>query len=409
MPPESIHRWFAGLNRRQKAAGCIWAAALLFCCVKTFVAPQSHNVYPIFANAARKWLAGEDLYRLRPGLDVYRYSPLVTALLTPFGLLPERVGGVIWRLLNAGIYLAALAWFARAAAPFVLSRTQLALLFLLVLPLSLTNLYNGQANTLMLGLLLAGIAGAAAERWNLSAGCIALACLFKIYPIAVGLLLAVVYPRRFAGRFAGALAFGLALPFVLQHPDYVARQYQDLLEHVRSDDRQVLSLDLWLRDLRLLFHVWLVPLTPLAYAAMQVGAGAVMALICWFGRRQGWPSRPLLTLLLALGCCWMTVLGPMAESCTYILLAPSLAVALLHAWHEARPVWVRGLLVGIFTLLLLAQIATWFPGGRWFRNLGPQPLAGLLFLGYLMLDAGMSLFRRAPRQQQTTPIRAQAA
>src|SRR5436305_6426318 len=108
-------------------------------------------------------------------------------------------------------------------------------LFLLVLPLSAGNVNNGQSNVLVMGLILAALAGAAEGRWNLASACIAAACLFKVYPIAVGLLLVVIYPRPLAGRLALALAAGIALPLLLQRPAYAADQYAGWLHHVQGD------------------------------------------------------------------------------------------------------------------------------------------------------------------------------
>src|SRR5208282_6577524 len=87
-----------GPERWEMLALSAWAITVLVICGRTALAPQSHNVYLILASAARNWLAGADLYRPEP--SVYRYSPVVAALLVPLGLLPEALGGVIWRLVN---------------------------------------------------------------------------------------------------------------------------------------------------------------------------------------------------------------------------------------------------------------------------------------------------------------------
>src|SRR5207249_4467291 len=104
-------------------------------------------------------LAGHNLYTLTQ-YDVYRYSPLVAAAFVPLGSLPDWLGGVLWRLLSAAVYLSALAWWGRTMmqprAPLpggqpdlrdaaAMDRTGLAWLFLLVIPLSLDNLNNGQS------------------------------------------------------------------------------------------------------------------------------------------------------------------------------------------------------------------------------------------------------------------------
>ena len=50
-------------------------------------------------------------------------------------------------------------------------------------------------------------------------------------------------------------------------------------------------------------------------------------------------QRELLTAVVALAACWMMLLGPATESCTYILLAPTLAWAVLESWLVPRS-WV---------------------------------------------------------------------
>jgi hypothetical protein len=349
------------------------------------LAPHTKSVYPIFAAAARCWVAGGDCYgELAPGLDRFRYSPAVAALLVPFSVLPDSLGGALWRLLNAGVYLGALAWWVRVVLPPSLTAGQRAALFLLVVPLSVGSLNNGQSNALVIGLLLAALAAAKTDRWNLAAGCVVLACLFKVYPIAVGLLLAVVYPRRMAVRLVAALAVGLALPFGFQQFAFVAGQYASWLHHLQIFDRQVLRTELWYRDLRLVFHTWLITLDTRTYQAVELLGAAAAAGICMAARRAGWPRDRLLVVLFALGCCWMTVLGPATESCTYILLAPSLAWALLDAW--ARPFGpARGLMLASNGLFVVCQMAVWFPISRQVHTLGLQPLAGLLCLAGILV------------------------
>src|SRR5262249_19778977 len=133
-------------------------------------------------------------------------------------------------------------------------------LFLLVLPLAIGNLNNGQSNVLVIGLIVTALAAVTDGRWHLASACVAAACLFKVFPIAVGLLLALLYPRRFAGRLVVALVLGAALPFLLQRPEYVAEQYAGWLRHMGGDDRQTWPVLTTYRDLRLLFRVWLTPL-----------------------------------------------------------------------------------------------------------------------------------------------------
>jgi hypothetical protein len=357
----------------------VWAAIVIVVCIRGLNNPRRNSVYPIFAGAARNFLAGADLYRTSYG--PYRYSPLAAALLVPFSLSPDSVGGVLWRLLNVSVYFSALIWFSRKVLPVSLSPNQQAWLYLLIIPLSVGSLNNAQSNPLVLGLLLAGVSAVESQRWNLASGCVALACLFKVYPVAVGLLLAAIYPRRFAGRFVIALAAGLALPFVFKPSAYVLEQYADWFQHLQTDDRTQLPVELWYRDLRLLCHAFHVPLGPVTYLGLQLLAATGIAAICIWGRLGGWGQRRLLTLLISLACCWMTLFGPATESSTYILLAPTLAWTVLQAWMRPAPWWIRAgaaITLGLFTA---TQAAVWFPGGvRLGRALALHPLAGFVLL-----------------------------
>src|SRR2546421_149613 len=133
----------------------VWVAIIAICCGRTLLTPHG-GVYPIFAGAARNWVAGEDLYGpLGPDLDRFRYSPGVASLLVPFALLPDGLGGALWRLLNAAVCLGAFAWWVRAVLPPALTAGQRAALFLLIVPLAVGSLNNRQSNAPVLGLLLA--------------------------------------------------------------------------------------------------------------------------------------------------------------------------------------------------------------------------------------------------------------
>jgi hypothetical protein len=322
--------------------------------------------------------------------------------------LPDRVGAVLWRLLGAGVYLAALGWWARTALPRRLTGTELGLLFLLVVPFSLSSLNNGQANLLLAGLLLAGVTAAGQKRWGLVSCCLVLACLFKLYPLAVALLLLAVFPRQLALRFPLALAAGLAVPFLLQPADYAARQYVNWVTNLYHDDRSAYALDTCYRDMWQLCRLWHLPVGRLGYLWIQLAAAALAAAVCLAGRWAGWTRPRLLTTLLALGSCWMILFGPATESCTYVLLAPSLAWAVLESWEEGRPAWARGGLAASYGLLLAAFLAGWFPFASRVHALGLHPMGALIFLTVLL---GLSIggLRRPALPATTTPSSAHAA
>jgi hypothetical protein len=429
-----------------------WIVMFLGITVRLNVAPPGkHNLYPTFALAARHWVAGEDLYRTvddRSQPDVYRYSPAVAPCFVPLTFLPDLVSSVLWRLINGLVFLGAIAWWLhRAGSPTV--KSQAGLVFLLMMPLAVGSFNNGQSNPLVVGLLLAAIAAATGRGWVIAAVCLTGAVLFKVYPISLALLLVLVLPSAFARVLGVALLLGAVLPFLLQHPTYVMEQYQAWFGYIRADDRSEFPIPIASRDLRLLFRVWLWPLSSNMYVAIQLIAAAAAAGLCLLARYEGWPQARLLNLALGLGGTWMTVFGVAAESSTYILLAPSLVMLLVEVWSKHRPTgsmitpppnppppkgeggyargedlcgvetpfwlplsrWGRGLGGGVtgryrvisfpvprlqtirilalisFVLLTATQFANWYaPFRQAFHGLGPHPLAGLLFLAALLMN-----------------------
>jgi hypothetical protein len=228
-------------------------------------------------------------------------------------------------------------------------------------------------------LLLGSTAAVQAGRWNLAAGCVAMATLFKIYPGVLGLLLALVFPRKFAVRFLLAIAVGLALPFLLQRPDYVARQYAHWWDLLLADHRQDRPVsNLVSRDLWLAIRLVPIPMSSSGYRLIQLVLAGSVALLSLAGRFAYWPQRGLLTMIFSLAGCWMVLCGPATESCTYILLAPVLAWAVLDAALDHRPLWSRLIPWSSFGLFVFSQTISWFPEHVRMLFLGTLPLAGIV-------------------------------
>jgi hypothetical protein len=138
------------------------------------------------------------------------------------------------------------------------------------------------------------------------------------------------------------------------------------------------------RDLWLLIRLFHLPISFLFYRGIQVGLAAVVVLLGLAGRWVGWPSRRLHTMLFGLGIGWMVLCGPATESCTYILMAPILAWAVLEAWLEPRPFWSRMIPWCSLCLFGLTQTGSWFPDQVRKPILGLLPIAGvILFIGLL--------------------------
>jgi hypothetical protein len=402
----------AGLDWGQVAL-FVWAVVLLVVCVRTAYQPRERSLFYTYALAGSDWVEGKNLYyhdHAPPYLDQYRYSPLVAVSFTPLALLNERLGNGLWRLFNAGVFLGGLWWWLGTVLPGARTNSLKAVVALLVVPLALASLNNGQTNPLVIGFLLAAAAALHRECWNLAALFVTGACALKLYPVAVGLLLVVVYPRQLGWRLGLALVLAALLPFCFQRPAYVWEQYRQWYQLLGADDRKGFPADLAYRDLWLLLRVWGVPITPAAYLAIQLTTAALCAGLCLAGRWAGWGRAQRLTAALMLGCCWMTLCGPATESSSFVQLAPALAWALVAARLERWPgavAWLPAASFALFMVGVLAGLTKWT--GR-IHGLGFQPLGALLlFVAYLAVAARALLPTRRPAEADETTVAARAA
>jgi alpha-1,2-mannosyltransferase len=373
----------------ENVAWAAWIAIVVFLCVRTFIQPTSKTVYPTWSSTSDLWWSGGELYKpYRPlaAQGGFRYSPTFPILMTPFAVFPDAVGGVLWRCFCIATLAAAVWWWIRAILPATLTRTEIAQLYLLLLPLSIQSMSNGQANVPVTALLLATIAAVKQERWNWAGLFAALTFVCKLYPLALGLVLCVLYPRKLAWRVPLAIAALLALPFLLGQPDYVLDQYGKWISALRKDDRSAIAWDQMYRDLWLLICAVGAPISRTSYEIFQVAAGAGVAALCWYRQRQGWSVNRLLCSTLALTTTWMLLLGPTSESCTFIMLAPALAWSFLDVFRSPGWSWRRSLLLASGGLFLMAVAMGAFPKASSLHALGIHPVAALLYLAYLVTE-----------------------
>jgi Glycosyltransferase family 87 len=384
----------------------LWAVAISAVGVRAFVAPHQNTVFTVFRDAGEAWLSGANLYSQ---VGKYLYSPLAAAFFSLFAWMPDPVSAALWRLVIVGAYLSTFVLWLRHFGKDLIAPEFLWFGTLLLLPLSLGNLNNGQASLLVIGLLLGACVAAEAGSWTLSALLIALATFFKIYPLVIGLLLSVIYPRHLGPRLFLSLIVLWLLSFVLQKPEYVLQQYHDWLGCLAGDQRRVAGeLGTW-RDFWLLLRIVRLPITVPAYAVLQVLAGAVFAAYCWWARhRERWEERHLIWVAFTLGCLWITLFGPSTELSTYVFLAPSLAFAAAATWQPDQPKsggaasWRVWLAATCLLLIGAEALNAWVPRIRQNNYLHAlQPIAALSFTVFVFAWASQIEQSRTPRRRDT--------
>jgi hypothetical protein len=368
------------------SAGVVWTLALAGLVVR-FSCGGTRRAYAFndYTLAGLHWMRGEYLYANWRG---FIYSPLTAAFFAPFSCLPPALAYALWLFANAAALLGGLAALFNTNLFPGFSHKCVGVAYLLLLPLGLGNLDVGQANPLVVGLLMFAIAAVRVKRWNVAAFCVAIPTFLKIYPLAVGMLICVIAPRRFVWRLLFSLLLLGAAPFLFQHWSYVSDQYHAWMETRISDNRihypeKYVPIDLWF----LLHWVCRLPIQPWFYSLIQIGAGTAAALFCVWGTWKNWKCERVLIGLFFLSAVWMPLCGPATESNTYLLLVPALIVALVQSFHERQPAVFCALLGLAFALQFVS------PASRALYLLhftkcwvfSAQPLSALLFLSYSAL------------------------
>jgi Glycosyltransferase family 87 len=365
------------------SACIVWTAALLVVVVRTLLLTHRGTSFGTYNLAGLHWIHGENVYTQWMG---FVYSPIVAAFFAAFAFVPYVLGSVLWQLLNGAVLLGGLTAVLMVNLFPGINQRNFGISHLLLVPLAIGNIDIDQANPLVAGLLLLAIAAVRVERWNSAALCIAIATLFKLYPIAVGLLICVIAPRRFGWRLLVALLLLTIAPFLFQHWSYVSDQYHTWISTRTSEDRrnwpiEKLPLDLWF-----LVH-WFghLPVTPTIYRLIQLGTAGALALFCAIQTSKGWAKYRVLAGLFCLASIWMTLCGPATESYTYVLLAAPTILALVQSYNARQPVWLRALVSAAFALQLLAVTrASFLPHFKPFWALSIQPFSALVFLAYCL-------------------------
>ncbi len=356
-----------------------WAIAAIVLLIHGAMTVRRHSVIETYMGAGRNWLAGQPLYEGSAG---FVYSPLVAALFSPLTFLPPALSHPLWIAISIAGYLGAIGWSLRESL-FQIGREKWALVFLLILPLSIGNFSNGQVNPIVIALLLGSVV-AVHRRWmTLAAFCVALAVYFKIYPIAMGLVLMAVYPRNFSWRFLLAMAALAALSFVLQRPSYVLSQYHLWFATRTADNRHAEGA---VRDVFMILKALQVPVSERGHTICQALSGGAIAVIAFLGRfRFRWTEERVLVAIFFLVDAWMLLFGPATESATYVMLAPAVAIAVVQSFRSSVPGWMNGLAVASFAILLLGTgINSFLHLPKTPTVMSVQPLGGVVFAAFAL-------------------------
>ena len=309
----------------------LWIILAIAAGVKAIIQPSSHTVYPVFAAGARHWYADMPLYVDYEGLDLFRYTPTFAVAVTPFGVFPDIIGGVLWNLASVGVLLWSLRILVRDVFPGSWPPWREAAFLGLTLVGSVRGVWAGQNNALLFASAAFGMAAIARKRWWMASLLLALPVFIKVWPIALVLLLMACWPRQLIGRFVVAVAALALVPFLTRPPTVVLAAYHQWWEMLVSTGPVR-----WpgYRDAWTIWEQIVQPVSHLGYVAMQLGTAGLVLGWCLWQRRRTTSARQLLTLIMSIWVAWQLLFGPGTERLTYLIIAPMVAWALVTSYAE---------------------------------------------------------------------------
>ena len=363
----------------------VFFGALLILLVKGFhkgglFDPERFNDFRAYHLAAQAVWEGDLVPAYEDQGRPFQYPPPFAYLVAPFGWLSYRAGLFFWVLLNAGLVVIL---FRRMDAMLGLPFSGEAKLagFLLALRMLESDFANGNANLLVLALVMFTFDLSRARRDLLAGASLGTACLAKVSPIVV--VPWVIYRRRWrvcGGIVAIWLVLGVLLPLVQLGPencqrawrawgdstlssvDITSDRYQAepghgyipgqglraLLHRLLRDsdatahDDEVVSihlLDLSKRNVDLIYYA--------------VGAALFVLVLAGFryrnpGMRRGWTAGEL-----AAACVLVPLLGPLSRKAHFVFLWPAAVVAFEAWWRGTGKTKWAGAVLWVAALVLV--------------------------------------------------------
>ena len=374
-------------------APVLWAAILIALLLRAGLHPQRPTSLTTYLTGGAAWSAGQPMYTNWRG---FVYPPVIGFLFSLFAHMPPVLAAILWRAITAGGLLLGMGALLRSGVFSRIPASSRGLVFIALLPLSLGNLDNAQANPLIAGLMMLSVAAFQWESWGLCAFAVALATTFKIYPVALAMLLCLLRPRQLSWRILAWLIAAALLPFAFQNSHYVSAQYHAWLQTRLADNRfqypmKDAPLDLWY----LLVRLGNLPISTRAYTALQILAGAAIAAYVLLQSRRKHPVSEILATLYLLVTVWMLLLGPATENQTYVVLAPAACIAAIQALHIPSPT-VRLLALTAFAILLAAVARnSLLPHLKSPFYMALQPIGTLFLLAAILADIRRTSTARA--------------
>ncbi len=316
-----------------------------------------HNNFLIFRSSFAHLLQNKNLYVGYPEeyYDLYKYSPSFALFMGIFSIFPTFVGLLLFNLLNAGVFIAAIKRLG-------FSESSLKCIILYVFMEALISVSSSQTNLLMVGLVLWAFIFLERGKFLLASFCIVFSVFIKIFG-AIAFVLWILYPQKF--RFIVYTVcwflFIWALPLIFVSKENLMIQYQHWYTLLKSDNSVSYG-----ASVMGILHSWFT----LQISEAIIVAGGFAILLLPYLRTSFYQFYRFRLLMLASVLIWMVIFNHKAESPTYIIAMTGVAI-----WYFSQPP-VRTHTVVLFLCLIFTTFSSTdivTPG--WITNRYVEPFA----------------------------------
>lgn len=233
------------LGEKEWLAPLLWFGLSLIAALKEFFS-GNYNNYTIFKHVYLHTINGQTLYGFYPEyFDVNNYGPLFSVLITPFALMPDMAGSILWMLFNALVLFLAI-----RQLPLTRIQQNLVLIFAAHELMAASSYF--QFNPIIAACLIFSFTLIRKGKEFWAAFFIMFGALTKLYGI-VGLAFFFFSNNKWRLIYSmviwGVVLF--ALPMVLSSPSYIVRSYREWYEALvfKNDRNAQFDKGIYLQDI----------------------------------------------------------------------------------------------------------------------------------------------------------------
>jgi len=303
-----------------------------------FLGEEHYGNYLIFKNSFLHLFNGKDLYALYPELkiDLFKYSPTFAVLFSPFSIMPDYVGLVLWNLLNA-MFL----FFAIKMIDVEEKKKSFILWFILIE--LITSMQNYQSNALTVALIILTFVMMGRKKYLLAGICIAVGFYIKVFGVLGGLLW---FFYRGKGKFVFSSVISviilIALPLIFVSPNALVDIYKSWFHLLSTDASHELN-----HSVMSILKNWF----GFEMNHLLIQFAGIILLLLPLMKWKYFEDKMFRLLFLSSILVWTVIFNHKAESATYIIAVTGCAI---WFFNSENSITNKSLIIFLFILTILS-------------------------------------------------------